>query len=105
MFFTKSHDASVFARVERIRTGLRHVVTPCRKYLCPPKEYFGRDWISGFTVTLTPNAQIRGGTPPAESARTKKCVRCKKITDRFKQIGPGEYLGKDCWWTCKVKYS
>ena len=40
-----------------------------------------------------------------KAARTEKCVRCKKITDRFKKIGPGEHLCRDCWWTCKVKYS
>jgi len=60
MFFNRCHDASVFARMERVRTGLRHVVKPCRKFLCPPKEYFGRDWVSGFTVTLMPTGR-KGG--------------------------------------------
>ena len=52
MFFRRCADAARWARTQIRSTGLRHVVRPCRKYLCPPKEYFGQDWIPGFTVVL-----------------------------------------------------
>ena len=52
MHFSKAKDARMYAKLECIRTGVRHIVVPCKQYLCPPKEYFGRDWISGFTVVL-----------------------------------------------------
>ncbi len=53
MFFDNAKDARIAARIESIRTHFVHQVIPCKKYLCPPKEYFGRDYISGFTVILT----------------------------------------------------
>lgn len=55
MQFSSCKDAAAYARMERVRTGIRHVVKPCRRYLCPPKEYFGRDWVPGFTVVMMPN--------------------------------------------------
>ena len=52
MFFTKAKEARLYASLETSRTGYRHIVKHCRKYLCPPKEYFGEDSIPGFTVIL-----------------------------------------------------
>jgi len=52
MFFNKSTAARQYAKMERLITGKRHIVVPCRKYLCPPKENWGRDYICGFTVIL-----------------------------------------------------
>ncbi len=52
MFFTSARKARIYAGLEKMRTGRRHIVVPTIKYLCPPKEYFGRDYISGFTVIL-----------------------------------------------------
>jgi hypothetical protein len=52
MFFTRCRDAGVYARLEYIRTGIIHIVKPCKKYFCPPKEYFNRDWVNGFTVVI-----------------------------------------------------
>ena len=53
MFFNSAKDARLYAKLEIIRTGRQHVVKPCRKYLCPPREYFGQESIPGFTVILT----------------------------------------------------
>ena len=52
MFFEKAKDARVQASIETTRTHRQHLVAPCKKYLCPPKEYFGRDYINGFTIIL-----------------------------------------------------
>lgn len=47
MFFRSCKEARVYATWETLRTGRRHIVKRCRKYLCPPKEYFGKDSIPG----------------------------------------------------------
>ncbi len=52
MFFTRARDARIYAALEIIRTKRNHKVVPCKKYLCPPKECFGRDYRTGFTVIL-----------------------------------------------------
>jgi hypothetical protein len=52
MFFRKCRDARMYAKMESIRTHYNHIVKPCKKYLCPPKKYFGQDYINGFTVVL-----------------------------------------------------
>ena len=52
MFFESAKDASLQARIETQRTGYTHEVVACKKYLCPPKEYFGKDYINGFTLVL-----------------------------------------------------
>lgn len=52
MFFDSAKDARLQASIETQRTGYIHVVKPCKKYLCPPKEYFGKDYIKGFTLVL-----------------------------------------------------
>jgi len=52
MFFHNAKDARLFATMETIKTKQKHVVVPCKKYLCPPDIYFGKDFINGFTVVL-----------------------------------------------------
>jgi len=52
MFFNSAKSARIHASIESARTGYRHVVVPCKKYLCYPKLYFGRDYINGFTLVL-----------------------------------------------------
>lgn len=52
MFFEKAKEATLQAKIETQRTGYSHEVVPCKKYLCPPKKYFGRDYINGFTLVL-----------------------------------------------------
>ena len=52
MFFSTAQNARIYATLERIRTGRIHIVKPCKKYLCPPKQDFGKDHINGFTVVL-----------------------------------------------------
>lgn len=52
MFFQKAASARQHATLQRVTTGKHHVVALCRKYLCPPKKDFGRDYITGFTVIL-----------------------------------------------------
>jgi len=58
MFFDNAKDARMYCRLESIRTHRKHKVVKCSKYLCPPKQYFGRDYISGFTVILLKGAFI-----------------------------------------------
>ena len=53
MSFEHAKDARVYAQLETVRTHYVHQVVSCKKYLCPPKEYFGKDHIYGFTVVLT----------------------------------------------------
>ena len=53
MFFYFDKDARIYAQLEKIRTGKIHQVVPCKKYLCPPRQDYGRDYINGFTVVLT----------------------------------------------------
>ena len=53
MFFRKARKARRYAQLETFRTGVRHIVVPTQKYLCPPNHYCGRDFIPGFTVVLT----------------------------------------------------
>lgn len=50
--FSRCHDASLFAKMEFARTGWRHIVKPCKAYICPPQEYYGRDWKPAFCVVL-----------------------------------------------------
>jgi len=52
MFFETAKAARIAASRETLRTGYQHYVKPCKKYLCPPKEYFGRDYINGYTIIL-----------------------------------------------------
>jgi len=52
MFFDKAVDARMYASLETARTHRQHIVVVCKKYLCPPTLYFGRDYINGFTVIL-----------------------------------------------------
>jgi hypothetical protein len=52
MFFERAKQARMQARLETIRTGVRHHVVKTRKYLCPSNEYFGRDYITGFTIVI-----------------------------------------------------
>ena len=52
MFFDKAENARMYAKLETIKTHRKHIVKPCKKYLCPPKQYFGKDYINGFTVCL-----------------------------------------------------
>lgn len=52
-FFSKAKDARRYCKIENIRTNRSHIVVPCKKYLCPPTLYFGRDYINGFTVILS----------------------------------------------------
>lgn len=52
MFFEKSKDARIYANIQNQVTGYNHFVVPCKKYLCPPREYFGKDYINGYTVIL-----------------------------------------------------
>lgn len=52
MFFKKAKAARMYAAMETVRTHLRHIVTPCIKYLPYEKLYFGKDYINGFTVIL-----------------------------------------------------
>lgn len=52
MFFKKVILARQYAKMEKFRTGRMHVVVPCKKYLCPSKENFEKDYIEGFTVIL-----------------------------------------------------
>ena len=53
MFFENAKDARLQASIETQRTHHKHIVVPCKKYLCPPKLYFGKDYISGFTLVLS----------------------------------------------------
>lgn len=55
MFFENAKDARLYANIQSIVTHRKHIVKPCKKYLCPPKEYFGRDYINGFTIVLSNN--------------------------------------------------
>lgn len=55
MFFEKAKDARIYCQLENIRTHRKHEVVKCKKYLCPPKLYFGKDFINGFTVILSSN--------------------------------------------------
>ena len=50
MFFKTAKRAQKYCILEIIRTGLRHIVVPSKKYV--PYDYFGRDYIVGFTVIL-----------------------------------------------------
>jgi len=52
MFFRSAKHARHYAKLEYLRTGLRHIVVPTKKYLCYPNQYFGQDFIPGFTVVL-----------------------------------------------------
>jgi hypothetical protein len=52
MFFEGAIDARKYCQMESIRTHRKHKVVKCKKYLCPPTQYFGRDCINGFTVIL-----------------------------------------------------
>ena len=52
MFFDSAKDASLQARIETQRTGYVHQVVACKKYLCYPKEYFGKDYINGIAKFL-----------------------------------------------------
>lgn len=52
MFFENAKDARQQAKIETTRTHKQHVAVPCRKYLCPPKTYFGQDSIPGYTIVL-----------------------------------------------------
>ena len=53
MFFEHAKDARLYANLETMRTHWQHIVKPCIKYICPPKEYFGEDHCTGFAVVLT----------------------------------------------------
>lgn len=55
MFFESARQASLRARIDNVSLiliGMKHVVTPCKRYLCPPKNSFGKDYIQGFTLVL-----------------------------------------------------
>jgi len=52
MFFESAKDARLQARIETHKTGYTHRVVACKKYLCPLKEYFSKDYINGFTLVL-----------------------------------------------------
>lgn len=52
MYFPNAMQARIYANLQTRQTGYKHKVMPCKKHLCPPKEYFGRDYINGFTVIL-----------------------------------------------------
>lgn len=52
MFFEKAKDARIYASIQSTTSHRKHIVKKCIKYLCPPKEYFGKDHINGFTVVL-----------------------------------------------------
>jgi hypothetical protein len=53
MFFEKSKDARIYSQLETIRTHRQHIVVNCKKFLCLPKNYFGKDYVNGFTVILS----------------------------------------------------
>lgn len=59
MFFRKAKKARKYATLESSRTGVRHIVVPTKKYICPPETYLGQDFIPGFTVVLFDNKQRR----------------------------------------------
>ena len=59
MFFETTTAARLQASIETQRTGYTHKVVPCKKYLCPPNEYFGRDFINGFTLVLAVREEAR----------------------------------------------
>lgn len=55
MFFNSAKEARIQASIDNValeKIGMRHVVTPCKKYIAPG-AYFGRDYIKGFTLVLT----------------------------------------------------
>jgi len=52
MFFEKKKDAIMWCKLETIKTHRQHHVVRCKKYLCPPKKYLGRDYVNGYTVVL-----------------------------------------------------
>jgi hypothetical protein len=51
MFFHKAKEARLYATLETIQTHRIHQVKPCKKFISS-REYFGRDYITGFTVVL-----------------------------------------------------
>ncbi len=59
MFFHSAKGARRFANLECLRTGIRHIVVPAKKYLCPPATYMGQDFIPGFTVVFFDNNRRR----------------------------------------------
>lgn len=59
MFFERAKDARMQASIETQRTGCTHQVVACKKYLCPPKVYFGKDYINGFTLVLDTNSKAK----------------------------------------------
>jgi len=52
MSFSNAREARIYAQMESMRTHKRHIVIPCKQYLCPPKEYFGKDYYPAFAVVL-----------------------------------------------------
>lgn len=55
MFFNSAKEARIRASIDNValeKIGMRHVVTPCNKYIANG-DYFGRDYIKGFTLVLT----------------------------------------------------
>ena len=58
MFFETATAARLQASIETKELGT-HISVPCKKYLCPPNEYFGRDFINGFTLVLAVREKAR----------------------------------------------
>ena len=55
MFFNSAKEARIRASIDNValkKIGFCHVVTPCKKHLAAG-DYFGRDYIKGFTLVLT----------------------------------------------------
>ena len=50
MYFESAIKARKYCTLEIIRTHKRHIVVPSKKYI--PYDYFGRDYVNGFTVVL-----------------------------------------------------
>ena len=52
MFFDKNSEAWLHARLETMRTKVKHVVKPCYKYVCRPNEEDCIQTRKGYTLVL-----------------------------------------------------